>query len=234
MGSREPDIEVIATGDAPGVRPRLQGSFDLAGFPTVVLAGGEGRRMGGAKPLRMLRGTSLIDRACALARSWSVDVAVAVRDPRQVGRVDATILNDPADIEGPLAGLAAALSWACGLGHDRVLVIPCDMPGLPSDLADRLDHALGPGDGAAVPRSGARLHPACALWRTATLDMLNDQAARGSLSLRQLSERAGCAVVDWADGRAFVNLNTARDLEYFEATGCDGSPRAVADTASNG
>jgi molybdopterin-guanine dinucleotide biosynthesis protein A len=45
----------------------------------VVLAGGEGRRMGGRKPLRAFGGGTLIGHAVALARTWSSTVAVAVR-----------------------------------------------------------------------------------------------------------------------------------------------------------
>lgn len=173
--------------------------------------------MGGGKPLRLLKGRSLIDRAITLARSWSTDVAVAVRDPGQVGRIDAPILRDPAGSSGPLAGLAAALDWANSLGHDRVLVIACDIPTLPPDLAARLDAALEPLAGAAMPRSQGRLHPACALWRTSVLDLLKLEAEAGRGSLRDLAGRAGCCVVDWPDAGSFANVNTASDLAALEA-----------------
>lgn len=189
----------------------------MAEFPTVVLAGGEGRRMGGGKPLRLLKGKPLIAQATDLARSWSRDIAVAVRDPAQVGPVDAPVLRDLDRISGPLAGLASALSWAAGLGHDRVLVIPCDTPRLPGNLAERLNNALAPGAGAAMPRSQGRLHPACCLWRTATFDLLMEEVAAGRGSLRNLAERANCVVVDWADGAAFANVNTPFDLAAMEA-----------------
>ena len=43
----------------------------------VILAGGAGRRIGGGKPLRMLGGVTLLDRALAIARAWSDEVLVA-------------------------------------------------------------------------------------------------------------------------------------------------------------
>jgi molybdopterin-guanine dinucleotide biosynthesis protein A len=43
----------------------------------VILAGGEGRRIGGGKPMRMLGGETLLDRALAIGRRWSDDVLVA-------------------------------------------------------------------------------------------------------------------------------------------------------------
>jgi len=186
-------------------------------FPTVVLAGGEGRRMGGGKPLRLLKGQSLIALSTELARTWSRDIAVAVRDPVQVGLQAAPVLSDRDQIPGPLAGLASALSWAACLGYDRVLIIPCDAPRLPADLAERLDDALKPGAGAAIPRSQGRLHPACSLWRTTVLDLLKAEVAAGRSSLRNLAERSNCVVVDWVDGAAFANVNTPSDLAAMES-----------------
>ena len=50
----------------------------------VILAGGEGTRIGGGKPLRRLAGERLIDHALRTAHGWSNMVAVAVRDPGQM------------------------------------------------------------------------------------------------------------------------------------------------------
>src|SRR5205085_10956308 len=99
--------------------------IDLRGMRVVILAGGEGRRIGGGKPQLLLGGESLLDRALRRARSWSAEVLVAARE-------GADIADDPA-IEGPLSGIAAALA----LGDD-VLTIACDMPFLPDDLPQRL------------------------------------------------------------------------------------------------
>ncbi len=121
----------------------------------VVLAGGEGRRMGGGKPLRAWGGRPLLAQALDLARSYAPDVAVAVRDAGQAGRGAAIpLLFDPPDIGGPLAGLAAALDFGRRQGAAWVQTLACDMPYLPADLSDRLAQALGPA--LAPPASGLR------------------------------------------------------------------------------
>lgn len=186
-------------------------------FPTVVLAGGEGRRMGGGKPLRRLDGRTLIERAVALARTWSGEVAVAVRDPGQVGDIDVMLIQDREDIPGPLGGLAAALAWAAGQGHDRVLTIPCDAPRLPADLAQRLDAAFGPGVGAVMAESGGRAHPTCTLWRTDDADQILGAGAAGQHSLHAAARRAGLSSVDWPDGADFFNINTPQELASASA-----------------
>lgn len=185
----------------------------------ALLAGGAGRRIGGGKPHRLLGGTRLLDRALTTARAIAAPTILVVREPGQVDGFAGTVVLDAPGIEGPLAGLLSALSWAADAGADRVLTLPCDMPFLPGDLHDRLEQALTPNLGAAVAASGGRPHPVCALWRTAAVPTLVQRANEGRLSLRGLSEAVGCAVVDWPidEGDPFININTAEDLATAEA-----------------
>lgn len=187
--------------------------------PVVILAGGEGRRIGGGKPLRVLGGRPLLDHALSAARGWASRIAVGVRDPGQAGDAGAPLIADVPDIPGPLAGLAAALDWAAAQGADRVLVVPCDMPFLPPDLASRLAYGLTPEAGAAIAASGGRTHPVCGLWRASVRPLLEDQARAGRLSLTALAQRAGAVTVDWpADSQdPFANVNTPADLARAEA-----------------
>lgn len=175
--------------------------------------------MGGDKPSRRLNGRPLLDHALAASRAWSDSVAVCVRRPGQIECAKVRILTDVPDIPGPLAGLTAALDWARDQGSGRVLVIPCDMPLLPADLARRLDAALAPEVGVAVAASGGRPHPVCALWRTRVRPLLDRQARDGRLSLTALAERAGVATAAWPDAPfdPFANINTQADLARIEA-----------------
>ena len=185
-------------------------------FVTVLLAGGEGRRMGGAKPLRLLDGRPLLDHGLRIARAQGPGpLAVAVRTPGQVGgRSDVPLLLDPIDCVGPLAGLASALAFAEACGAGQVLTLPCDAPRLPLDLGARLAGALAPGDQVAMAFSRGRLHPTCALWRVSTRAALDAYRASGGRSLKGLAQGAGVSVVDWGepDPDPFVNLNTPEDL----------------------
>lgn len=185
----------------------------------AILAGGAGRRIGGDKPRRLLGGVRLMDHALTRARGTAAPLILVARSPDQVEGFAGTVVLDAPGIEGPLAGLLSALSWAADAGADRVLALPCDMPFLPSDLHDRLEQALAPNLGVAVAASDGRLHPVCALWRTAAVPTLVQRANEGRLSLRGLSEAVGRAVVDWPidEGDPFININTAEDLETAEA-----------------
>lgn len=167
----------------------------------VILAGGEGRRIGGDKPQRLLGGETLLDRALRRARSWSGEVLIAARAG---GDID----DDPT-IDGPLGGVAAALA----LGGD-VLTIPCDMPFLPQDLPLRLvsDKA------ATLAASGGRLHPVCALWKAATGRALPAYLATGRRSLIGFAEALGYESVEWPAEPLdpFFNVNDEAGLALAE------------------
>jgi len=165
----------------------------------VILAGGAGRRMGGGKPLRMLGGETLLDRALRIARGWSNDVLVA----------DGTA--DAPGIEGPLGGVAAALA----LGGD-ILTIPCDMPFLPADLPERLGRTR---EAAAVAESGGRLHPVCTLWRARAAGGLAAYVASGRRSLHGFAEAVGYEAFAWSTDPVdpFFNVNDMDDLARAEA-----------------
>lgn len=189
------------------------------GLMVAVLAGGEGRRMGGLKALRSFRGAPLVVQALAQARAWSDEVVVAVREAAQVaGAVDAPLAFDRADIPGPLAGLVGALEHARGGGAERLLTLPCDMPNLPADLPERLGRALGPDAGAVLPRVEGELQPVCGLWRVTALDRLADYLASGQSSLRGFAAACGLVAVEFGPEEAelFANANTLEDLARLE------------------
>jgi molybdopterin-guanine dinucleotide biosynthesis protein A len=186
-------------------------------FAVVLLAGGEGRRIGGDKPQRPLAGETLIDRATATARLWSDDVCLAIRNGQAEVRGTRTLHDDPA-IEGPLAGIASALAYARQASLDAVLTIGCDTPFLPVDLPERLEAAIG-GRAAALAGSGDRLHPVCGLWRTSAIDALPGYLASGRRSIRGFAEHVGHVAVSWpADPiDPFFNINDQADLARAEA-----------------
>ncbi|MEI9849843.1 MAG: molybdenum cofactor guanylyltransferase [Sphingomonas sp.] len=98
----------------------------------AVLAGGQSRRFGSDKALALLDGRSLIEHAIA-ALAAQVDAVIVC------GREWGDWVPDrPEPGLGPLGGINAALHAAAARGFDAVLTVPCDVPGLPPDLAQRL------------------------------------------------------------------------------------------------
>lgn len=184
----------------------------------VILAGGEGSRMGGDKPMRLLGGQRLIDRAETLAGQWSDVLAVSIRNAAQVEGARLDCIIDEKGIEGPLAGLAAALRFGSTASRQAVLTTAADMPFLPADLGGRLSAEIGQ-HGAAIASSGGHLHPICGLWRvSAALRELDGYLATGRRSLKGFAEAIGFCAVDWPTESydPFFNINSADDLAIAE------------------
>jgi molybdenum cofactor guanylyltransferase len=170
--------------------------------------------MAASKPELLLGGTSLIDRALGNAANMSEVVALAVQQKPSwpVREGIEHLYDEQADI-GPLSALSSALSWGALRQSSHVLLVPCDMPFLPSDLLSRLADSIG--DAAvAMVKSHGRLHPICALWSIAALSVLPDYAENSRRSLIGFAERLGMVEVEWAADPVdpFFNINTPDDL----------------------
>ncbi|MGL6212187.1 MAG: molybdenum cofactor guanylyltransferase MobA [Paracoccaceae bacterium] len=171
----------------------------------IILTGGRGLRMGGVdKALIELGGTSLVARVMARLAPQVEQLAVA--GPR--GYLGVPCLPDEVAM-GPLSGVLAGLRWARDAGADAVVTVPVDGPFLPLDLVGRLA-ARG---GVALAESGGRVHPTFALWPVGVLAALEGFLTSGAKpKVLDFADAQGALRVEFADDRAFVNLNTPEDL----------------------
>jgi len=134
----------------------------------VVLAAGEGRRMGGPKALLPLGRTTFLGRACAALGRPAVTGIVAV-----LGAAAARVAREaplPPSVrtvvnarwrDGMLTSLWAGLDAAEAAFADAVLVHPVDNPFVEAATVDAVIAALARGATIAVPAHGGRRgHPA--------------------------------------------------------------------------
>lgn len=180
----------------------------------VILAGGTGRRMGGAdKALLPLGGQPLLAHVQARFEPQVEQLAVSANgDQARLSFTGLPVLRD-AQSQGPLSGILAALDWADGA--DAVVSVSVDTPFLPGDLVPQLWLA---GDGGlAVAQSAGRLHPTCALWPRNLRAPLRAYLAAGHAKVMGFCD--GAAVADFAVWGIdpFLNLNTPEDLALAEA-----------------
>ncbi len=178
----------------------------------VVLAGGQGRRMGGAdKGLVDYRGRPLVAWVLdALAPQAGEIVISANRNLERYAATGHRVLPDTLpDFPGPLAGVLAAMR---AVAAPWLLVVPCDTPHLPGDLANRLLAAARAADTpVAVAADAARTHHTCFLARTALADDLAATLARGERAVHRWQAAHNPAVVQF-DAAGFANFNRPEDL----------------------
>jgi molybdopterin-guanine dinucleotide biosynthesis protein A len=133
----------------------------------VILAGGAGRRLGGAdKPALLVGGRSLLDRVLDAVTGAAVVGVVLVGPERNTSRPVVSVLEDP-----PGGGPAAAV--AAGLPHvssPTVAVLAADLPFLTAEVLLLLESRLGPeDDGALLVDGDGRDQLLAGVWRTASL-----------------------------------------------------------------
>jgi molybdopterin-guanine dinucleotide biosynthesis protein A len=191
----------------------------------VVLAGGQGRRMGGVdKALVPLGGRPLIAHVLArLAPQCPVIAISAAGDPARFAGFGLPVVADATDdFAGPLAGTLAGLDAAAAAAppFDLVLSVPVDTPALPRDLVARLMAARQAEQAeVAMAASAGRPHPAVALWPIGCREDLRRALAAGERQVRAVAQRYRLAVADWSalPFDPFLNINTPADLAGAEA-----------------
>ncbi|KXS37890.1 MAG: molybdopterin-guanine dinucleotide biosynthesis protein A [Halomonadaceae bacterium T82-2] len=182
----------------------------------VILAGGEGRRMGGRdKGWEPLAGRPLI--AHALDRLTPQVDRVLINANRSLERyreLGYPLVSDrEAGYHGPLMGMWSAL---CAVETPWALFVPCDSPALPEDLVVRLRQGIGDCR-IAVAHDGERAHPVVALIDTALRDDLGEALAAGERKIDRWYARHPWCHVDFADRReAFANLNSPDERDAME------------------
>ena len=175
----------------------------------LILAGGQGRRMGGVdKGLQLLHGKPMV--AAVLARlAPQVDEILinANQNLEAYARFGCRVVPDTlGGFAGPLAGLHAGMSVA---SHPLVLTVPCDSPFLPLDLFSRLEKELKQND-LAVARMGDQPHPVFALVRTTVKKNLEDFLSRGGRKIDAWYGSLKVVEVPFDDeADAFRNINTS-------------------------
>jgi molybdopterin-guanine dinucleotide biosynthesis protein A len=188
--------------------------FDRAKITGVVLAGGRGRRMGGAdKGLIPLRGRPLAAYALdALAAVAGPVLVSANRNLEAYARLGHPVVADLSDgFDGPLAGLLSAMRAA---DTPYVLTVPCDSPLASGPLLERLPAALREaGAEICAAHDGERLHPVFLLAERRLADDLAAYLAAGGRRVEAWLRRHRLALADFSDRpELFANVNTPEEL----------------------
>lgn len=197
-------------------------THDITG---MVLAGGQGLRMGGAdKGLQLLDGVPLALRALQrLSPQVGALLVNANRNTDTYARFGVPVCADTVEgFAGPLAGFLA------GLAHCRtpwLLTVPCDSPRFPTDLAARLAAAAQAQDAeiaialapdSEAPDAALRPQPVFCLLRSGLHESLQRFVAQGGRKVGAWTAQHRCAQVPFNqpgdDPLAFFNANTPDEL----------------------
>jgi molybdopterin-guanine dinucleotide biosynthesis protein A len=189
----------VASNPLPPPRPLTPGTDDITG---ALLVGGASRRFGAPKALARVDGETLAERAYRTLNE-AFETVIAVGKARDDLALPFPIVDDGSDVRASIVGVAAALRAA---PHDRVVVVPTDMPWIGAELLLALADAA---DGVDVAHVETGPLPGC--YRRSALPALERGIEAEDLALHRALARLRTRIVA-APPEALRNVNTPADL----------------------
>lgn len=188
--------------------------LEAAQITGLVLAGGQGSRLGGVdKGLQLYQGLPLaLNAVQRLAPQVGRLMLSANRNLAHYARWGLPVWPDPADLagyQGPLAGFLAGLEHA---GTPYLVTVPCDCPHFPANLVARLATAMHEGIDLVIATTAHGAEPAFCLMRCSLADTLRRDLQSGERKIERWTAQLRRAEVPFDDPAAFFNINTPEDL----------------------
>lgn len=178
----------------------------------VILAGGEGRRMGGQdKGWVDYQGQPLIQHVIQRLKPQIPDLLInANRNLDRYQTLDYPVVSDiEQGFHGPLMGILTGLKAS---SQEWILFAPCDGPFLPEDLAERLYQAAQESkQPIAVASDGERLQPVVVLIKRDCLAQLEKAMQEGERKPDRWYANVGMTAVPFA-AASLRNFNRPEEV----------------------
>lgn len=189
----------------------------------LVLAGGEGKRMGGDKPFREIAGKPLIELAVMRAERQCDQVMISSNDDAGAfAKFGVPVIGDlPEAGQGPLGGVLGGLN-ALPDGIDWLVTYPVDCPVVPGRMAvELIEAALKKGAKAAYVNHAGRDHYLSSAWHRDAAPVIAKLLADGKRRVRGPLDALNAAELFY-DERSdqpglFANANTVDELASINA-----------------
>jgi molybdenum cofactor guanylyltransferase len=185
----------------------------------AVLAGGQGRRMGGGKASAMLGGRPLISYPLSAAREAGLEAIVVAKPATTLPPLQERVVFEPALPAHPLCGVIAALEFASeSSAGSAVVLLACDMPFLTGALLEWLagleGTAMAEVDGRPQPLLARCLPTQSGELRESLTDGAPLTAAMERLAPQMLGDEELSAF--GSPDRLCFNVNSPEDLQSAE------------------
>ncbi|MCH7591718.1 MAG: molybdenum cofactor guanylyltransferase [Planctomycetes bacterium] len=165
----------------------------------IILCGGRGRRIGTDKAWLRFGDEHLLQRMVRIVGDVVNPVVAAGREGQSLPALPegVAIVYDAVDNAGPLAGVAAGMSFLDGR-CEAAFVAACDYPLLSSSLIHKLIGLLGDHQ-AVVVRDDRHLHPLLGVYRLSTRQTLSELLNRRELRAGHFARQCQARVIPAAD-----------------------------------
>ena len=182
----------------------------------IVLAGGEGKRLGTDKAFLSIGDQVLIEGIVEKMARIGDEVIIVTNSPQRYSHLGARLVGDVYPGKGALGGIYSGLRAA---HSDRSLVVACDMPFLDLRLL-RYMILLSPGQDVVIPRVGGLTEPLHAIYSKGCLQPIERLLVGGGRRIIDFFPEVRVRYIEEQEIKlfdpqclSFFNINTPGDLE---------------------
>ncbi len=152
---------------------------DANALSGVVLAGGKSSRFGTDKAMFHYRGKPLLEHALEILMPLCNEMLISTNKPDNYSGFDAKSVADSYQNSGPLGGIHSALTAA---KNDRIAVISCDTPFIPTELFRKMASEMGNHD-LIMPVHNGFTESMCAIYSKKCLPVIEQALIAGKFRI---------------------------------------------------
>ena len=180
-------------------------------FSAVILAGGQGSRMGHAnKGLQTYRGKKLIEHVIDRLSTQVDDIVISANENQdEYLALGYPVVADIEPSQGPLSGILSAASRA---QHNQLFITACDMPNLPINIVRELSKAGSP---IVMTRSNKGIEPLICTVDREALNQIATCLSQDNYSVMNWLRRVDAKTKSLVHlgPETFYNINTLEELK---------------------
>lgn len=176
----------------------------------IILAGGEGRRVGGVdKGLLEYKNKPLIEHVINTVSPQVNDLVISAnRNIEHYKHYTKKVISDESkQYLGPLAGINAALPHCA---HEWILIVPCDTPLLPDNIINKLLFNQT-NNNLYIAETNKKLQPVMLIHKTLH-ESISHSLRKGQRRLMHWVKSQQPEIVIFQDDKAFKNFNNTDDF----------------------
>lgn len=176
----------------------------------IILAGGESRRMGEDKGLKLFKEQALVTYSIQLAKRLCKNIYISTNNA-DYKRFRFPIVQDIIPEKGPMGGIYSGLSAS---ETEWNLFLPCDTPFLQFDMFLEMRKHL-PSNKIVVPKmEDNRIHPLIGYYNKDLLPLIYDHLENDHLKMLGLLDKTETyyQIIKQEQSHSFLNLNTKEEL----------------------
>jgi molybdenum cofactor guanylyltransferase len=177
---------------------------------SVILAGGQSKRMGSNKALLSIRGITFIESIIQTLERRFTHIYISAGSADEYEFLTYPFIPDIFRNCGPLAGIHAALMT---IDRESLFTVTCDVPFVSENVIDLLLESIDP-HRAVLAHDGERLHPLIGIYPRSACDVIEQYLQAGGRHVKRFLDHVGYKQVDISRfAHEVKNCNTIAEYE---------------------